>query len=145
MATLRVWQCYELDVDGERIVGGSRSAPVEITVDGKRKEYYRSLATSTTVTVWAGTDTNEPISNFDFMYVESDQNVILELTTDVGNEVGDEKYAIEVQANRPFTLCSDDAFAGYTSISSNTEDVIDTVKIRNASGSTANVRVILIT
>ena len=145
MATLNVYQAYELTIDGEQLVGGSRSAPVQITVDGKRKEWYRSLATATTVTCWDGTDTNEALSNFDFLYIESDQSIIVEFTTDYGNQVGDELYAIEVQASRPLMLCCDDAFAAYTSISSNTEDVIDRVRIRNVSGSTANVRVLLIT
>lgn len=145
MATLNVYQAYELTVDGEQLLGGSRSAPVQITVDGKRKEWYRSLATSTTAVVWNGTSTDEPISDFDFLYIESDQNLILEFTTDVGNEVGDEKYAVEVQSGRPLMLCSDDAYAGYTSISSNTADVIDKIQVRNVSGSTAAVRVLLIT
>lgn len=145
MGTLNVFQAYELTIDGEQLVGGSRSAPVQITVDGKRKEWYRSLATATTAVVWNGTSTDEPISDFDFLFIESDQNLILELTTDVGNEVGDEKYAVEVQANRPLMLCSDDAYAAYTSISSCTADVIDKVQVRNVSGTTASVRVLLIT
>jgi hypothetical protein len=145
MATLYVWQAYELTVDGEQLKGGSRSAPVELTVDGKRKEWYRSLADSTAATVWNGTSTDEPISNFDFLYVESDQNLRLELTVDVGSEVGDEKIVLEVQANKPFMLLSDDAFAAYSSISSATEDVIDKVAVRTESGQAANVRVLLVT
>lgn len=143
--TLYVWQAYELEVDGVKTVGGSRAAPASITVDGKRKEWYRSLATSTTAVVWDGTNADEPIGNFDFIYVQSDQALILELTVDKGNEVGTQKIAFQVQAGLPFQLLSDDAYAAYSSISSNTEDVIDLVTVRNISGQTANVRVELIT
>jgi hypothetical protein len=145
MASLSVWKAYELTVDGEQIVGGSRSSPTTITVDGKRKEWYRSLATATTATVWDGTDTNEPISNFDYFYIESDQALILEFTIDKGNEVGDEIFAIQLQANVPFDLLSDDAYALFVSLTSLTEDLIDRIRVRNISGSTANVRAMLIT
>lgn len=146
MATLNVWKGYELTVDGEQIVGGSRSAPVQITVDGKRAELYRSLATSTTWTVWDGTDAQEPLANFDYLFIESDQNVLLELTVDKGGEVGIVVFALEIQANRPFDLMADDAMALYTAnFATGTEDVIDRIRIRNVSGSTASVRVMLIT
>lgn len=146
MGTLNVFQAYELTIDGEQLVGGSRSAPVQITVDGKRVEYYRSLATATTITPWTGTDSSAAISNFDFLYLESDQNVFLELTADSGGEVGTVVFAIEVQASRPFMLCSDDAYAIYTAnFSTGTEDLIDRVRIRNVSGTTANVRLLLVT
>lgn len=146
MATLNVYQAYELDVDGETVKGGSRSTPATITVTGKRKEWYCSLATSTTATVWDGTDTSEPISNFDFVYIESDQNVWFEFTVDKGNEVGDEVFALEVQANVPKMLTSDDAYANYTAnFAGGTEDVIDRIRVRNISGTTASVLVRMIT
>lgn len=145
MATLSVWQAYELTVDGEQIKGGSRTAPVTITVDGKRLEAYKSQSTATTWDVWT-TGAEEPLTDFDFLFVESDQNVFLELTVDQNNGTGREEIAIEIQANRPFMLCSDDAKANYTTdFAAGSDDVIDMVRIRNESGSTAAVRVVLIT
>lgn len=145
MATLKVWKAFDLESNGERYSGGSRSGAVEITVDGKVKEWTGTLATSTTVTLLDLTGSNEPLTNFDFAWIESDQNLILELTADAGNQVGDETNSLEIQAGRPFDLLSDDAYAGYTSLTSLTEDVIDLIKVRNVSGQTATIRAVFIT
>lgn len=145
MSTLNVWIAYELSDAGEQLKGGSRAAATAITVTGTRKEWNRSLATSTTATVWDGTDTNEPLADFDFFYIESDQALILEFAVDVGNEVGDEIFAVQLQASKPFVLLSDDAYALFSSLTVLTEDVIDRVRVRNVSGSTAVVRALLVT
>lgn len=145
MATLNVWQAYELTDNGVQIVGGSRAASKQITVAGQRKEAEKSLATATTWDVWT-TGSSEPLTDFDFLWVESDKNVLLELTVDQNNGVGTVVFAIEVQANVPFLLCADDAMANYTAnFATGTEDVIDKIRIRNVSGQTAIVRVLLIT
>lgn len=146
MATLNVWKSYELTIDGEQLIGGSRAAPVQVTVDGKRAELYRSLATATTWDVWDATDAEEALANFDYLFIESDQNVFVELTVDKGGEVGTVVFAIEIQANKPFDLFADDAMANYTAdFATGTEDVIERIRIRNNSGSTAGVRVLLVT
>lgn len=145
MATLYRYLAYELTVDGETIAGGSHSAASQVTVDGKRAELVKSLATATTWDVWeAGSE--EPLSDFDYLFVEADQNVLLELTCDKGNEVGTVVFAKEIPASKPFDLITDDAMAAHTAdFGAGTEDVIDRLRIRNVSGSTATVRVLLVT
>jgi len=148
-ATLRVFEAYELSVDGEEIKGGSRSAPVEITVDGKRKEWYGAVPATSSVTVFDGrtASSTDPISDFDFLFIEADQTVILELTVDKGGEVATKVSAVEVLANRPRMLLGNGAYTNFTTdVSSGTRDVIDFIRVRNStSTASANVRVMLIT
>lgn len=146
MATLNVYQAFDVTVDGATISRPSRSAPTVITVAGLKKEWKRSLATSTTALVWDGTDTNEPLADFDFMYLKSDQDLLVEFTCDKGAEVGTVVFARKVLANEPLMLLHDDAMALYTAnFATGTADVIDRIRVRNVSGSTAVVDVVLIT
>lgn len=146
MATLDYYIAFSFPApDGEVISGGSRTAPESITVDGNHKNISRSLANNTTIDVWI-TGADESVTDFDFAYFVSDQNVYLELTVDKGNDVGREEIAIELQAGIPFALTSDDAYALYTTdFAAGTADVIDQIRIRNVSGSTANVRAMIVT
>jgi hypothetical protein len=146
LATLDYYVYFQFPTPSGAIVsGGSRTSPESITVDGVCKDATKSLTTATTWDVWI-TGADESLTSFDFLYVEADQNVFLELTVDKGNEVGREEIAIEIQSGIPFALPTDDAYALYTAdFGAGTEDVIDSVRVRNVSGSTANVRVVLVT
>lgn len=143
MATLKVYQYARLESDGDELSLGSLVAPVDITVDGKLFEGRKSLATATTYTAWTAGDV---ISNWDFLWIKSDQSIKVELTVDYGNEVGTILIPLIVTANAPLMISYDDALAVYTAaFATGTADVIDRIKIRNDSGSTANIRVVLIT
>lgn len=125
--------------------GGDRMNPVAIEIDGVYADLRKSLATSTTWDAWAS-DAEEPVTDFDFLWIESDQDVLVELTCDQNNGVGREEMVIEVIADKPWYLCSDDSHALYTAdFAAGTADVIDRIRVRNVSGSTANVRVFLAT
>jgi hypothetical protein len=141
---LSVYKAMNLPIGGGVLDRGSRSAPIQITVDGLHEELRKTLATATTWDVWsAGANV---LADFDYLWIESDQDVSLELTCDVGGEVGTVVFAVIVKAGRPFDLLTDDAVALYTAnFASGTTDVIDRLRIRNASGSTANIRVLLVT
>lgn len=144
-ATLRVWKAFEVVINGHVVAGGSRSKPVEITVAGSVLDDTKSMADSTTWTAWT-TGSGVALTDFDYLYIESDQDVWLELTADVGAEVGTVVFAKQIKANEPFDLLHDDAYANYTAnFGSGTADVVDRVRIRNISGNTANVRVVLVT
>lgn len=146
MAVLDLYQYAEMEVNGVKLRLGSRANPEEITVDGYVKDSTKSLLTATTWDVWI-TGAEEPLTNFDFLWVESDKAVFLELVVDTDNSVGREDIAIQIQAGVPFCLASDDAMALHTVdfAGTETEDVIDAVRVRNVSGSTAIVRVVLVT
>lgn len=142
--TLNVYKAMDLQIGGGPIVRGSRSAPIQITVDGLHEELRKQLATATTWDVWS-TGANV-LTDFDYLYIESDQDVSLELTCDVGGQVGTVVFAVIVKAGRPFDLLTDDAVANYTAnFATGTTDVIDRLRIRNSSGQTANIRVLLVT
>lgn len=144
MATVNVFQKIEMEIDGVKTERGSRSNPTQVTVDGLVYEFNRNLATATTWDVWtAGVAT---ISDWDVLYVESDYDVNIELTCDYGNEVGTVVFAKTIKASCPLMLTHDDALAIYTAnFATGSADVIDRIRIRNTSGSTAAVRGLLIT
>jgi hypothetical protein len=146
MATLRYYNCFEVaNPDGEAVKGGSRSAPIEIDCDGLVSDEWKSLATATTWDAWI-TGTEEGLTQFDFFWMYADQAVRIELTVDKGAEVGTEEIAILWPAETPFTLVGDDALALYTTdFAAGTADVIDRIRIRNESGSTAKIRRVLVT
>jgi len=145
MPQLRLYQFFEVVVDGERRKGGSLTAPSRITVSDPMLDAVKSLATATTWDVWT-TGSEEPITDFDFLWIESDQNVFLEITTDTGADVGTVVSTVEIKADVPFTLASDTSKANYTAdFAAGSNDVIDQLRIRNESGSTAHVRVAMFT
>lgn len=147
MATLYVTDHFELTGASAECKGGSKSAPASISVDGKVKEWLGSIAATSSKTIWEASNSNESLTDFDFLAVECNENVILELTCDANNGVGTKTFAIEVPGGRMFKLTADDAIANFTTdVSVGTEDVIDKVRIRNASAtSSITARVVLIT
>lgn len=142
--TLNVYKGMDLQIGGEPIVRGSRSAPIAISVDGVTQEFHKQVLTTAIWNVWqAGGDV---IPDFDYLWIETDQDVELELTCDFSGNVGTVVFAFSVKSGRPFDLLSDDAWANYTAnFASGTLDVIDRIRIKNTSGSTANIRVLLVT
>lgn len=146
MATLDHYVYFTVtDAAGNVVSGGSRSQPEEITVDGHVKDVTKSLATATTWDAWIS-GAEESLTDFDFAWVESSQAVFVELVCDKGAEVGRVVFAKEIPAGIPWPIPTDDAMANYTvDFGTGTEDVIDTIRIRNNSGTTANVRLVLVT
>lgn len=144
MATIRVWQAFDTLGVEPPVEGGDRARPVEITVGGQSLEFKFSLAATTTKAVWNGT--SDLLTNFEFLWIESDQDIYAELTVDVGNEVGDELWARYIKANQPLCLFEDDGIANYTAnFATGTADVIDRLRVRNPGSTAANVRIVLVT
>ena len=140
--TLRVWTAFEVVIDGKAIAGGHRSKPQEVTVDDPYIDVTKAIAVTTTWDAW-GFSTEEAFSSFDFLWIESSlDGVLVELTTDKGDEVGNESFVIELKADKPFVLFTDTGRANYTAdFAGGSADLIDRVRIRNPSASTvANVR-----
>lgn len=130
---------------GSHLKGGSLQVPQRITVDGDYLDLRQTLATSTTWDAWA-TGTEEPVTDFDFLFLESDQDVFLELVVDTAGDVGQEEIAFKVRANVPFVMAYDDAKALYSEdFAAGTDDQIEQLRVRNESGSSAKVRLVLVT
>lgn len=145
MATLRVLSYFEALLGNELVHGGSRSEYREITVSQPHFNQTKLLAAETTWDAWeAGAE--EPISDFDFLFIESDlSGVMVELTADKGGEIGTRVFTIGLIANIPLMLPSNLSYANYSAdFGAGTLDLIDRIRVRNKSTTlTANVRVAL--
>lgn len=144
MPTLRIYDYWELtDANGAPHHGGSRSEPVDVEIDGYIDDDVISLATAYQVTLW---NSAEAITEFDFFWLVSDQDLKLELTVDRGADNGLEELVVIVAAGTPFRLIYNDALANYSgTLSAGTADVIDEIVVRNESGSTASIRRVIVT
>jgi hypothetical protein len=144
MATLRVWKAFEVEINGVRYNGGSRSSPLEISVTNAIQLGPFSLAASTTKTLWTGS--TDELSDFDFLWIVSDSDIYAELTVDVSNGVGDELWGRIIEANQPYDLIGDGGLANYTAnFATGTADVIDRLRVRNPGSSAATVTAFLAT
>jgi hypothetical protein len=134
---------FEVAVNNVVIRGGSVN-PVSVTcAGGSVHDQTVDLATATTTTLF---NTTEDLADFDFLFITSTQDIYLELTTDLDASVGDEVYTVPVTANVPFVLARDDSYANYTvNFGGGTLDVIQRIRARNVSGSTATIRIVAAT
>lgn len=143
--TLSVYQRAEWNFGEADFSKGSLSTPTEVTVDGRTYSLDVDASTGATTTLWT---TSTAFADWDFLYIQSNYDVILEFAADInGNSV---LFAKILKANVPLMLMYDDAvssastsnFFGGTYDSTKT---INRLRIRNDSGSTATIRGILIT
>lgn len=84
MATISVYQFFTVDIDGRTVDGGSRT--VAKSIDITDKEVYDQtfkVAPTTAVKIWDKTE-NEAMGNFDFLWLESDLDLLIQFTTDAG-------------------------------------------------------------
>lgn len=141
MPILREWLYWEVEHDGTKRFGGSRSSPLEITVDGQFLDKDFSLATATSLTIW---NSAEAVATFAYVWLICDQDLKVEVTCDRAGDNGLEEFVFVIEANTPFRLVYDDALANYSgTLSAGTADVVDEIVIRNESGTTANGRFFL--
>ncbi len=146
MPVLKVWQRFEIvDLLGVKHVGGSSVTPQTVSVVGTIKDEVKVVGAAVTWDFWV-TGTEEPLTDFDFLFIESDlDGVMVELTTDKGAEVGKVVSTVELKAGKPLMLNSDGSWANYTvDFAAGTLDVIDQIRIHNPAGN-ANVRAVLVT
>lgn len=147
-AAVQVFQYVEVTIKGRQIRMGSLQAAQVITLGTDAVlDRTNSLATGNTWDVWDASDTEvEPMADFDFLAVESDQDVFVELVADENATFGRVAATHEVSANVPWFLTSDTAKANYTvDFAAGTTDVIDRIRVHNESGSTALIRVLMLT
>lgn len=118
--------------------------PLVIDVDGEVFDRTLQIPTAQTAEL---IELPTDLADFDVLYVESDKEVLLELVTDLGGEVGLKVYAITIAAGGSFVLTSDVSYAGYDLGEFHTADAdaIENVSVSNESGETATVRILAIT
>ena len=159
MATLSLTTYFTVDIpddDTHTVTGGSLTSTDSITVTHYFDKRY-SITNSTLAEVW----NDSLLADFDFMWVESDQIVELQVMCNEGGTVSgsnlENAFVVKLQAGAPFMLADDTSrnrgdvtgtFNESNYLSENdtwetnwSADTIDRIECYNASGSTANVRV----
>jgi hypothetical protein len=150
MPSVQVYQYFVVDVDERTISGGSLSQARSITLgDGEISDQTFKVAAATAVKIWDKTE-NEGLGNFDFLWLETDLNVLVQFTTDAGTS---DTYDVkELQgsgtAGQPgpaLVLGSDDTqLLGTIDTFVGTADTIDEIWVYNESATeTARVRIVV--
>lgn len=147
MATLRLYQRFEANIDGSPVSGGDRHIPHEITTVGDGfVDSRKVIAEGSSWAAWTAAS-GDALTSFKFLWIESDlDGVQLELTCDANAGIGRVQMVVYLNADKPFVLCSNASIANYTAnFGGGTVDVIDTIRVKNPTGTlaSANVRVFL--
>jgi len=150
--SVQLYQYYIVDIDGKAYRGGSISSPVTVSAAGQKLDNVYSVATNTVQKIF---DVDEgPLSDFDFLWIETDFDVMLELVTDDDADVGEEIYTVPLKGSQtansygaPLVLIGDDSYAGYTvNFAAGTLDVIETLRVKNLDNTnTASVHIFAVT
>jgi hypothetical protein len=159
MATLSLTTHFTVDIDDDdthTITGGSTTATDSITITHYFDKRY-SITNTTLTEIWS----DDMLGDFDFLWVESDQTVELQLVCNEGGDLSNSNiqngFCVKLAAGIPFCLASDGSrnmgnMAGTFNESNHgieidqwethwSSDKIDRIECYNSSGSTANVRV----
>ena len=161
MATLSLTTHFTVSItdadDARTITGGSTSAADTITVTHYYDQRF-SIAGTTLQELWS--DSNA-IGNFDFLWIESDAAVEIQLLCNedgvIGDSVLENAFVVKLSAGIPFILSNDDSrnrgdmaatvnASNYAAEIDTWEtnwaaDTIDRIECYNGSGGTANVRI----
>lgn len=143
MATLTSYNYIVTVINGITYTFGSLSVPKFFTLsDENAYVYSASIPVSSSASIL---DVSTDISDFDFLLIASDYDVMIEFVTDDGDHVGERSYTIEVAGSGtagemgiPSILTSNSSYANYTvGFAGGTLDVIEKVTAKNNSTTTA--------
>ena len=161
MATLSLTTHFTVSItdadDARTITGGSTSASDSITITHYYDQRF-SIANTTLVELWSDSTAT---SDFDFLWIESDAAVEIQLVCNEGGDLSNNNiengFCIKLTAGIPFILSNDDSRnmwnmngtfneSNYQSEIDTWEtnwvaDTIDRIECYNGSGGTANVRI----
>ena len=152
-ASVQLYQYFCVTLDGNPIRGGSLSEARNIALgDGEISDQIFKVAPETAVKVWDKTE-NEAMGDFDFLWLESDLDVLVQFTPDAG---GTDPYDVKElkgsgtagQMGPALVLGSDAAHKLDGSIDTfdGTEDTLDEVWVYNSdTTNTARVRRVVAT
>lgn len=148
--TIKVVCQVELEGNGQVVRLGTDYVPTELTAAGGEiydRTFQVSAAGAEIVALYDPANGVGP-ADFDFLALLSDtDDVVVELTTDVNAGVGKELATLELRANIPFLLGSDDSYANYTeNFAGGTLDVIDRIRAKSLHATqVATVRIVAAT
>jgi hypothetical protein len=153
MPVVHVYQYFVIDGDGSPIKGGSLSEARNISLgDGESADQVFKVAPETAVKVWDKTE-NSAMGDFDFLWLESDLDVLVAFTTDAGTSDAFDVKKLKGSgtAGHPgpaLVLGSDDTqlLDGTIDTFDGTADTIDEIWVYNADATdTAKVRRVVAT
>jgi hypothetical protein len=148
MSTPKVYIRTAVDVivDGNKYTAGSLHDPVSVDIAGDEiTSDTLSIAVSTVVKVWDKDESG--VGDFDFLYLACDRDLQVELTIDIGADVGTRLQTFTLlgsgtagEMGLPFMLGNDAAFASdYTaSFAAGTLDTIERIRVKNTSSTLAS-------
>ncbi len=155
MATIYVYQYFTVDIDARSVSGGSRTVARSVAItDNELSDQTFKVPPETAVKIWDKTE-NEAMGNFDFLYLESDLDLLIQFTTDAGASDAYDVKTLKGSGTSgsmgPALILASDAtqltdgtidWAG----GSPTADTIDEIWVYNASASdTARLRQVVAT
>lgn len=153
MASIQLYQYFSIDTGESKIQGGSLSKARSINlVDDEVTDQTFKVAPATAVKIWDKTE-NEAMSNWDFLWLESDLDVLVQFTTDAaGTDVYDVKElkgsGVSGEMGPAIVLGSDDTLLldGAIDAFTGTANTIDEIWVYNADDTdTARVRLVVAT
>ena len=153
MPSVHIYQYAVVDIDESPIQCGSLSRARSIALgDGEISDQTFKVGTTSAVKIWDKTE-NEALGNFDFLWLESDFDVLVQFTTDAGTtdayDVKELKGSGTANEMGPaLVLGSDDTLLLDGSIDTfdGTADTIDEIWVYNESSTnTARVRRVVAT
>lgn len=154
MPVIQLFQYFVVDIDGSPVQGGSLSRAKSVVLgDGEISDQTFKVAPTTAVKVWDKT-VNAAMGNFDFLWIETDLDVLMQFTTDAGtrDDFDTKKLKGSGVANQmgpALVLGSDDTLQADGTIdllSDGTADTIDEIWVYNEDATdTARVRRVVAT
>jgi hypothetical protein len=153
MAAIQIYQFAVVNIDGREVKVGSLSESRAVTIaDNEIIDQTFKVAAATAVKIWDKTE-NEAMGNFDFLWLETDLDVLVQFTTDAGTSDAYDVKKLKGSgtagvAGPALVLGSDDTqlLDGSIDTFDGTADTIDEIWVRNESATaTARVRMIAAT
>ena len=152
-SSLLLYQYFVVDIDGHPVQGGSLSEARSIALgDGEISDQTYKVGPEAAIKVWDKTE-NEALGGFDFLWVESDLDVLVQFTTDAGTtdayDVKELKGSGTAGQPGPALVLGSDAtqlLDGSIDVLDGTADTIDEIWVYNSDNTdTARVRLVVAT
>jgi hypothetical protein len=153
MATIQLYQFFVVDIDDRTVTGGSLSTAKSITiVDNEIVQQTFKVGPATAVKIFDVAE-NEAMGNFDFLWLETDLDVLVQFTASAGvSDVYDTKElkgsGTANTMGPALVLGSDDTqlLDGAIDAFTGTADTVDEIWIYNESATeTARVHLVVAT
>jgi hypothetical protein len=141
-AVVRLYQYAVVEVDGHIDEFGSMTIPRMISLAGQRVVKDFTIAVSTEQNIFDLA--NEVITDFDFMWIASDFDLLCEVVVDDAADVGEVAFTLDLigtdrvgDMGPAIVFCSDDSYANNTAGFAGTLDQIERIRVKNESSTQA--------